>query len=69
MVLWYACIGATTWPHSAPQSPMASTFSELWILEGASNKLGLQKAKGRQKTKFHRINGLGQSNMHLMQCS
>lgn len=52
MVLWHACIGATTWPHSAPQGPVASTFSELWILEGAANKLGLQKAKGTQKTNF-----------------
>jgi len=42
--------GATTWPHSVPQSPMASTFSELWILEGASNKVEMQKAKGAQKT-------------------
>jgi hypothetical protein len=31
---------------------MASTFSELWILEGVSNKLGLQEAKGTQKTSF-----------------
>ena len=52
MVLWYACIGATTWPYSTPTSPMASTFSELWILEGVSNKLWLQKAKGTQKTSF-----------------
>jgi len=52
MVLCYACIGATTWPHSAPQGPVASTCSELWILEGASNKLGLQKAKGTQETNF-----------------
>jgi len=31
---------------------MASTFCELWILEGACNKVGLQEAKGTQKTRF-----------------
>jgi hypothetical protein len=31
---------------------MTSTFSELWILEGVSNKLGPQKAKGTQKASF-----------------
>ena len=72
--MWiYVSMARLYWSHhmASQRSPESRGFNLQWTLDfGMSiQQTGAAESKRNTDNKFHRINGLGQNNTHLLQCS